>query len=308
MRFRVCAVLFIWMMGVSTGFGQAKIEPKTLLDISFPVLYLEVEGTKIAYVDEGKKDKPVLVFVHGYFVDHSCWNFTLKALENHFRLIALDLPGSGLSDKPLDAPYTPGYYAKILVSFLHKLKLQKVTLLGISMGGLISVKTTALAPQLIARLVLVDSAGMVFFSPMIRKKMMEQQTVENYMARREEDYRKALSIFFRKTDVPGFELVMRSVERRKKGDYEAFLKAQIKSWDGMMSSGGYIAPLLGQIKVPTQIIWGKQDGPLNFALGYQMHKGIKGSRFNLIEDSGHIPMLEEPEQFNQLLYAFLTSN
>lgn len=308
MFIRVGVLFFVLIFVACTNSALVKVDQEALLDVSFPVSYLDLDGTKIAYVDEGKKNRPILVFVHGYFVDHTCWNFAIQALKNHFRLIALDLPGSGLSSKPLDASYTPDYYAKILSGFLKKMELKEVTLLGISMGGLISVKTTVLAPDLIARLVLVDSAGMVSFNPIIRKKMMEPQTVENYMARKEEDYRKALSIFFRKTDVPGFELVMRSVKRRRQADYEAFLKAQIKSWDGMMSPEGYIAPLLGQIQVPTQIIWGKQDGPLNFALGYQMHKGIKGSRFDLIEDSGHIPMLEEPEQFNKLLYAFLTSN
>ncbi|HEX9979678.1 MAG TPA: alpha/beta fold hydrolase [Flavobacterium sp.] len=130
----------------------------------FEVKKVDVDGIEIAYIDEGDNQGDVLLFVHGMGSAIPAWRKNIPELKNHFRCIALDLPGHGHSSKE-DHPFTMDFYSRVVTGFMHTLGLSQTTLVGHSMGGQIAVTIALREPALIARLILISPAGFEPYSP-----------------------------------------------------------------------------------------------------------------------------------------------
>jgi pimeloyl-ACP methyl ester carboxylesterase len=115
------------------------------------------DGVNIAYCDEGKSDE-VILFIHGLANYLGSWSHQVKVLQKHFRCIAIDLPGNGLSSKN-DMEWSISGYAAHVVRFIQYLGLKHVTLCGHSMGGQIAAHLALDQPGLVSKLILVAPAG-----------------------------------------------------------------------------------------------------------------------------------------------------
>src|SRR5262245_29764657 len=103
----------------------------------YDLLSVSVDGAEVAYAQQGRLALPPLVLLHGWAASHKFWRYCLTAFSPRWRVIAPDLVGFGLSEKP-DRDYSVEGYAQWLGRFLDALKLDRVTLLGHSMGGTIA--------------------------------------------------------------------------------------------------------------------------------------------------------------------------
>ena len=129
---------------VSAQLADRGTEPATLeewrrLDAERRVLLVEVEGLK-TFMRSGGKGDPV-VMIHGLGATSYSFRFLLPALEKRHAVYAVDMPGFGRTDKPWDHDYSPGGQHSWLLKLLDHLGLEKVHLIGNSMGGLISLFT-----------------------------------------------------------------------------------------------------------------------------------------------------------------------
>ena len=122
------------------------------------------DNCKIAYIDEGKGEKTIL-FIHGLANYAQCWKRNIDFLKHHYRCIAIDLPGNGLSDHNHHS-FGMKFFANCIGNFISALKLKKVYLAGHSMGGQVALTTALQFPQLIEKMVLCAPAGFEKFTAM----------------------------------------------------------------------------------------------------------------------------------------------
>lgn len=137
------------------------------IQIQYPytVRYLQLpDDCRMAYVDEGSGPYTI-IFIHGLATYSMSWQKNIETLQQHFRCIAIDLPGNGLSDKG-NYPYSMSYFAAAVYELIQRLQLKNVVLAGHSMGGQIAITTLLHYPAAAAKMVLCAPAGFEVFTSM----------------------------------------------------------------------------------------------------------------------------------------------
>jgi len=109
------------------------------IDYTFEVKYQKVRNINIAYIDQGISEK-VILLIHGLGTNAKSWKKNIPDLSKEFRVIAIDLPGYGKSDKGY-YQYSMSWYSLVLKEFLDSLGIEKAIYAGHSMGGQISLVT-----------------------------------------------------------------------------------------------------------------------------------------------------------------------
>lgn len=244
----------------------------------------------VHYLEAGQG--PVLVLVHGLGSSAEVWRDSMRRLARGYRVVALDLPGYGKSDKPR-ADYSIEYHAAALNDFIDALGAGKVALVGNSMGGWISAIIALNHPEKVSHLILVDSAGL--------RRDAAASTINLNPATKEEMRTLLLSLFADKAFVTE-KLVNDQWEYRK--DIRYTVKATLES---LKTKLPLLDDRLKNIKVPTLIIWGSEDTLTPFAYAERFAKGIPGSKLVAIDNTGHIPQVEKPEAFYRAVKGFVRS-
>ncbi len=130
-------------------------------DYGFATKKVQVRNIQVACIDEGRSDR-VLVLIHGLGSSAKGWGRNIPELAKHYRVIAVDLPGYGKSDKGF-YPYTLPFYAQVLTELLSELKVQKAVFVGHSMGGQIAMVTSLLYPERVDKLARIRYETLIFF-------------------------------------------------------------------------------------------------------------------------------------------------
>ncbi|MBY0236636.1 MAG: alpha/beta fold hydrolase, partial [Burkholderiaceae bacterium] len=118
------------------------------------------DGLRLHYRDQGAKDKPVLLLLHGYGDSYATWAGWAQQLQANYRVISLDLPGHGLTAAPADSfVLDADVLARLVLAFSDQLQLPAFSLVGNSMGGGVAWKVALRAPEKLRALVLVAAAG-----------------------------------------------------------------------------------------------------------------------------------------------------
>lgn len=274
---------------------------------------IDVGGTRIRYAEMGPPETEqhplAIVFVHGL---SGCWQNWLENLP-HFarrhRVVALDLPGFGsspVSEWEISIPA----YGRMLLAFCDSLGVRDCAVVGNSMGGFVAAEAAIEQPDRFEKLVLVSAAGVT--SARLRReptevaaRMIAAGTPLAFKAqtrafRRPRARAMAFSGIF---DSPGElrpELVWEFFDGGMRA--ESFVEA-------LSSLAGYdFLDRLDDVHVPTLIVWGRQDHvvPPADALGYA--RRLHGSRLEVFDRCGHMPMAERPVRFNRLLEGFLAES
>lgn len=269
---------------------------------------VQVDGRRINYVELGDPSKPTLLFVHGIMGTWRNWIFNLLPFCDRFRVIAIDLPGFGESEMPADQ-LTMENYARIIKDFSETLGLGKVSLVGNSMGGLVGSIVGKYYPEVLHKLVLVDAAGFSTANRYLRKLTKFRRVLEaffaiGYVLRKLIAANKYLAAAFTKIVLlrPGninseLMLVLLNGIGRK-----GFVDAATSI------SRTRIDKVPGEITTETMIVWGRQDALIPKRDAYRFAKMIPQARFEMMEDTGHIPMFETPDEFNALIEDFVCTD
>jgi len=271
---------------------------KALIDqMMVPVEQGEVtiDSVKTSYLSAGSGN-PV-VFLHGDGAGAVTWYPSIGAVSKNFHVLAPDIVGYGESAKP-NAPYNRPYFSKWLKDFLIEMKISKAHIVGLSQGGAIALQFTIDNPEMVGKLVLVDSAGLgakVSFWPMVG--MVWMNSFPSSMANR--------------FNAP---YILHKPENRDP-NHSLYSVAVIKSTGGknafQQGRGSAVSEireeLLQQIKNETLIIWGQRDQMFRVEYGERAAKIIPNAKFQVIEDAGHLPLMDQPEIFNKLLTDFLNN-
>ena len=269
--------------------------------------WVVVDGRPANLVDIG--EGPPLVFVHGLGGAWQNWLENILEFARDHRVIAVDLPGFGASEMPRE-DISISVYGVWLDALLGELGLEAVTLVGNSMGGFISAEVAIKFPHRVERLVLVAAAGLT--SEHLRRERLlpflyAGEEIAQWMTARvvgrshelvgRPRGRHALLWFVTPhAERWAPELVL---EQTKGAGKPGFLPALDALTDYP------IRDRIPEIRCPTLIVWGTEDRLVPLRDAHKFDKLIPDSRLVVYDDTGHVPMLEEPERFNRDLRAFL---
>jgi len=260
-----------------------------------------VAGTRLHVRDDGPRDAPAILLLHGFGSSLHTFEPWAEALKADDRVVRLDLPGSGLSPPDPTGDYTDTRSIELILALMDQLEIGKATLAGNSIGGRIAWNMAADHPGRVEKLVLISPDG--FASPGF-------------------SYGKA-------ADVPAVMKAMRFTLPKSAirpnlaasyGDPGKLTETTVKRYhDLMLAPGGRGALLkrmeqtvltdpatrLPLIKAPVLLLWGKKDRLIPFSNSADYTKLLADSRLVAFKDLGHVPMEEDPAQSLAPLKAFL---
>jgi len=258
----------------------------------------KINGIDMGYTDQGS-GTPV-VFVHGFPLNKSMWEEQVKGLSSQHRVIAMDLRGHGESESASGA-YTMDLLADDVKGLLDHLRLDRVVLVGFSMGGYAAFAFYRKYANRVRALVLADTRpqpdspeakqgrettaqtalrdGVKGIAQGLSTRMLAPATVQG-----KPDLVKKVLDIMTSTPVNGYV-----------GDLHALAQRPDST------------PTLSQITCPTLIIVGDQDAVTPPADSRLMQEQIKGSKLATIAGAGHLSPIEQPEAFNKALSSFLST-
>jgi pimeloyl-ACP methyl ester carboxylesterase len=269
--------------------------------------FVDVDGLRVRYRCAGDRG-PVLVLLHGIGRTLEDWSENLLALSGSCRVFALDFPGCGLSDKP-PLPYSIPFLAGFVRDFMRVLGLERVVLIGNSMGGGISLEFSAQFPELLEGLVLVAPAGMgqkgaqflglcsiPVFGELIARpsRVGSKRALELLYADRAQRTQARAERDFELSSQPGATRAFLKMLRFMANRHGAKTEFCSRSLENAAS-----------LRVPTLVVWGVQDQILPVEYAPVAAQTIPGARLQIYDPCGHFPMLERAEEFNALLINFL---
>ena len=265
-------------------------------------------GLHVHYRDEGRRDRPALVLVHGFADSTATWNGWIERLGGDYRIISLDLPGHGLTRAP------PGYlagsaaYADLVALVTSKLGVERFAIAGNSMGGGVAWTLALRHPERLTALVLVDAAGwpergatgktplafQLLRTPWGRQ-MLSQIDLKPVIA---EGMKKA----FYDPAKADPALITRFADLSRAPDHAAIIM-------GMQSTPRTpaTAAALATIHVPTLVMHGEADNLIPVEHGRRFAAAIPGAKLIIYPRVGHTPQMEIPERSADDLKAFLTA-
>lgn len=254
-----------------------------------PLLRTTIFGTTTRYYDVGSG--PTLILIHGIGGDADDWAFCLDALASSHRVIALDLLGFGRSDKPL-IDYTIAGFVELLERFLRTLNIARATLVGHSLGGWIAATFALQSPQALHKLVLVDAAG-VWGDTTALPVDLHVSTLAHMR-----DIFQHLFYDKRFATDALIEMAYRQHLQRNDGYTIQSVLQHLR--------GGreHLDERIGQLSLPTLIIWGEQDEMIPLAIGRRIHQLVPASKLEVIPHCGHLPNLEKPSELVRCLLEF----
>lgn len=267
-----------------------------------PERFLAIDGRKVYYEDQG--EGPAVLLVHGFGASSYAWREVAADLAAEYRVLAIDLAGFGLTERPnRKADYSRFAQGELILAVLDALGIDKVHLVGHSYGGSISVALAVRRAERVASLSLVDAAAPEY--PQVRRSPLAAFRPLTYL------FVRALSLrrsrvehgLLRSTadDSIVTDALIDEYWRRLtvEGSPRAFwgLTAPYEDPQGLVTAA--------DLRVPTLVVWGEEDALIPAAGARQATRiQMPGSRFVVLPGAGHAPMEDAPHELAAVLRRF----
>lgn len=280
------------------------------------------DGDRVNVVVCGSGE-PAVLLIHGHDGSWRNWLENIPHLARTHRVIAPDLPGFGDSPFPVSGEISIIAYTATLEALCERLRSESPSpadggrlaapfvLVGSSMGGLIAAELAARRPDLVRRLILVSPAGLsTRYMGMPRAMLAHPRTPLRALSRLSRVSRERARFMARRVRLrrAGLGAAVRHPDR-----IAPEIAALVIESGGRLASSlaaaavarHEIAGRLGDVRCRTLIVWGAQDAVISAAAAKRFAGLIARSRVVIFDDTGHMPMLEQPQRFNSLLDGFL---
>jgi pimeloyl-ACP methyl ester carboxylesterase len=268
----------------------------------------EYRGVSINYEDQGQGQP--LILLHGFGASTYSWRHIAPYFSKSYRVIAIDLKGFGLSDKPLADDYSVRDQSLIISDFIRVHGLENVIVAGHSLGGAVSLLTCLTQSDHdthhISRMILLDTASykqdLPAFISILRVPVINELslllTSSNFKSRM--ILRQA---FFDHSKITEEMVATYGSYLSLPGASQALIKTakQILPSDLEEISGRY-----NSITVPVLLIWGEQDDIVPLAVGRRLAGNIPHAELVVVPDCGHVPQEECPSQTIEAMESFLS--
>ena len=242
------------------------------------------EKLEFKYVDEGQGQ--VLMLLHGLFGALSNWQEVVTRFSTRFRVIIPMLP---IYEMPIKAAGLEGLQ-KFVEDFVQAMDLDKMIIMGNSLGGHVAILYTLHNKDKVSKLVLTGSSG-----------LFENTMGGSYPRRGSYDYiRERVAYTFYDPQVASKELVDEVFETTKSIPKCMRIVAIAKS-----AQRNNLAAELPQLTVPTLLVWGLNDTITPPMVAHEFNRLIPNATLKFIDKCCHAPMMEHPKKFNEIVEAFL---
>ncbi len=272
--------------------------------------FLDVDGGRLHLLDEGPREAPVMLCVHGNPTWSFYWRALVEAYSKTHRVVVPDHIGCGLSDKPQGWPYRLGGHVDNLVRVIEELDLKDITLVVHDWGGAIGFGAAERVPDRIARLVVTNTAA--FRSPDIPPSIASCRIPG-----------------FGSLAVRGFNgfawaATWRTTVRKLPPEVKQGLLAPYDSWDNRIATLRFVEDIpmkpdhpsyatlksiedgLGALaELPMLILWGEQDWCFTPAFRAIWQRRFPKAEVHAWEDVAHYVMEDAPERVIERLDGFL---
>ncbi len=259
--------------------------------------YVHIDGRAVHYLHTGPTTLPdvppaldrgaLFVLLHAAGSNAGMWRRQLVGLGERHSAVALDLPGHGRSDG-VEGPATVEESAAIVARFLEAVTRRPCVLVGRSMGGSVALLTAVRQPERVRGLVLACTAArfalrdamIATARDVARGRLPQQFGTETF------------------SPATGMDMMREAWMEQVKTDPRVRLADLLacEAFDGR--------PLLAQVRVPTLVVAGADDGITPVAQCEELARGIPGARLEVLEQAGHQAPLEQSERFNALVAEF----
>jgi pimeloyl-ACP methyl ester carboxylesterase len=296
----VVLVLVVLVFGLSVVLGRATSEVESARDTE----YLELEGVLVRYNVMG--GGPAVVLVHGWLTSSRLWEQLAGRLAQRFTVYTLDLSGFGESDKPI-AGYGVRNGSRLLYAFCAHFGLTRANVIGHDLGGAMAVKLAADHPDVVGRLVIVSTpadedqidvptmlwlatlplVGPLFYALGRAARPVRRLWMRPFVANPDDLTEEVVDDAGRST--PAAVSKTLSIGRRE-------------------ISRGRLARQARIIKIPLLVVAGEQDQIVDPQSVGVWAGGVDRAEISLIDECGHLPMIERTAEFNAQILAFLTGD
>jgi len=274
-----------------------------LMRLAFKQDYVDAGGVRTRYVQAGPADAPPLIMLHGTGSSWECFCATLDTHSKHFNCYAIDMAGSGFSDRP-DEPYEIGFYVNHVLSFMTSMGIDRASFIGVSLGAWVTSRLVVDHPEKVDRITLLAASGLIINNAtMARTKGVRNAAVDdpswenikpvfNSILYHEKDRIPDLiqlrQAIYREPDMKmamGHILVLQNEEVRRRN------LVTEEEWRG--------------VKVPIFIILAPDDNPDYTTTGKRIAELACDVRTLTIDHVKHWAHFEAPDIFNPFNVAFL---
>jgi pimeloyl-ACP methyl ester carboxylesterase len=269
-----------------------------------------INGTRWRYLHAGSG--PALLVVHGFMGYSFSWRFVIKGLAEHYSVYAVDLPGTGFSDRNDSLPGTLASDAEHLLAFVDHFGIEQFDVLGTSRGGGTTIALAGLLAERgrlhrIGRLVLSAPINPWSRTGLLRVRALGTRGGRIYVVHLAKRFPFILRDFFRDLYADAANIPHDSYE-----GYEAGLDTPgsfphvwniLRSWTNDLKRIGDVLPLVES--VPALLLWGERDRAVDPRSMHELHRHWKNSVELVMKGIGHMPYEEAPDEFNRIVLDFL---
>ena len=243
---------------------------------------------------QGKTDAPWVIFSNSLATNQSLWRHQVEMASDNFQVLTYDQRGHGQSDAP-QGPYSIDLLAEDLLNLMNALKIEKAALVGISMGGMTAITVAKKSPERVTKLVACDCGPAA-----------SQASAEQWQERISIVEQKGIEAIVDET--VGRWFAPKSLANNHPAVVEVAEMVRSTSPAGYIGSAQALSnfdlrPGLSDLAMPTLFISGKEDAIVGGV--EKLHQSVQGSQFVTISDAGHLCNIENPDEFNTSLRAFL---
>lgn len=263
------------------------------------VKHVTIGNYNWAYLEGGEGE--TIVLLHGFGVNKDLWGELPAALTKNYRVIIPDLPGFGENSQIETDRYDLASQVKRVREFTAKIGLDHFSIIGLSMGGGIAALYASEYPDSVKSLILMDAVGMD--TPVVSDfEKMVSQGEKPLIFMNVEQYDKMIDlVFYVKPVTPAH--IKKYLAGRGAKNYSFHDKV----FNDLKNSGLNLENRLRNIKARTLIMWGEKDRIFDVSDAYAFKKGVNGSKLVIIPGSGHVVILEKPDESVKAVTDFLAS-
>jgi pyruvate dehydrogenase E2 component (dihydrolipoamide acetyltransferase) len=259
--------------------------------------FVEVDGIRVRYARRGPAEGVPLLFIHGYGGDLGNWLFNLDALAERHPVIAIDLPAHGQSEVRLPGDSIPAL-SDFVVSFMQAIGTDRAHLVGHSMGGAIAARMALVAPERVASVALISSAG-------LGDEINTGYTESFAKSQSRRELKPVLEQLFADPALVTRQMVD-DVLKYKRLDGVQTLLAQLS--DSLFGGGRQSSQPgreLASTGKPVLVVWGRDDRIIPAA---HAANAPPGAAVKVFDGAGHMAMMEKANDVNALLRAHVEAN
>ncbi len=266
---------------------------------------VDVEGVQYFYREVGENNPDTILMIHGFLGSSYDFIDVMNALKDRYHIIAVDMIGFGLSEKPIDFDYAKQNQAQGLVKFLDTLGIDEVTIMAHSMGGEVSIHLAHDYPDYVNEMILIGSGGYVEESQNGLMPSNIPMFVYDYVVRNYYIQRTFFLTAYAQDEIDTGRITFHDFDEMyyvNKTIPGNILQAFTRDNDS-----GSTNDKLGLIRQPTLLIWGEFDSFIPLATGIKLQQAMSDvAQLVVMEDAGHLPFDTYFEEFMIHVEEFIT--